>query len=83
MVNTFWLVLGVVIVVAIISDMVVKIVKASKSGAKNQGRVNDLEEQVQDMEADLQDARSRIEVLEKIVTDEKYDLKREINDLAN
>lgn len=83
MVSSFWGVIGVIVVVAILSDMVVKLVKVSKSGAKSQGRVRDLEEQVQDMEADLQDARSRIEVLEKIVTDEKYDLKREINDLAN
>lgn len=82
MASSFWLVIGVVIVVAILADMVVKIVKTAKSGAKSQGRVDDLEEQLHDMEADLQDARNRIEVLEKIVTDDKYDLKREINDLA-
>ena len=40
-------------------------------------------EQVHDLENDLQDARHRIEVLEKIVTDQKYDLSREINDLAS
>ncbi len=81
--SSFWLVVGCVIVVAVIGDTIVKIIKASKSGSKHQGRIDDLEEQLQDVEADLQDARSRIEVLEKIVTDEKYDLKREIDDLAN
>jgi len=81
--SSIWLVIGVIVVVAIISDTIVKIVKASKSGSRYQSRIDDLEEHVQDVEADLQDARARIEVLEKIVTDEKYDLKREINDLAN
>ena len=81
--SSFWLVVGCVIVVAVIGDTIVKIIKASKSGSKHQGRIDDLEEQLQDVEADLQDARARIEVLKKIVTDEKYDLKREIDDLAN
>ncbi len=83
MASSFWVVIGVIVVVAIISDMVVKIVKANKSGSKHQSRIDDLEEHVQDVEADLQDARNRIEVLEKIVTDQQYDLKRELNDLVN
>ena len=45
--------------------------------------MEDLEEQVHDLEGDLQDARHRIEVLEKIVTSQKYDLGREIDDLPS
>ncbi|MBL6691487.1 MAG: hypothetical protein ISP91_13955 [Pseudomonadales bacterium] len=83
MASSFWIVIGIIVVAAIIGDTIVKIVKASKSGSKHQARIDELEEHVQDVRADLQDARARIEVLEKIVTDEKYDLRREINNLAN
>lgn len=34
-----------------------------------------------DLEAELDDLRGRIEVLEKIVTDEKYQLHRQISEL--
>lgn len=81
--SSFWLFVGCVILVPVICDAIVKIYKASKSSPEHQGRINDLEEQLQDAEADLEDALVRIEVLEKIVTDEKYDLKREIDGLAN
>ena len=61
-----------------------KIIKAAKSGGKvgNQKLV-DLEADLESIEADLDDARQRIVVLEKIVTDEKYDLGKKIDDLAN
>ena len=82
MASSFWIFLGIVIVVGIISDTVVKIIKAAKSGGGKFGvRVEDLEEVVNDLEQDLGDARQRIEVLEKIVTDQKYDLGREIDGL--
>ena len=35
----------------------------------------------EDYVAQIDELRARIEVLEKIVTDEKYDLQRQINDL--
>ncbi len=76
--STFWVFLGVVIVVSVVADSIVKIVKASTSGGSKQ-----LRERVQDLEEDLEDSMRRIEVLEKIVTDEKHNLSREIDDLAN
>ncbi len=83
MASSFWTVIGVIAVVAIIGRTIVAIIKASNSGGKFKPRMTDLEEQVHDLESDLQDARQRIEVLEKIVTDQKYDLGREIDDLAS
>ena len=80
----FWAFLGVVLVTGIIVNGVVKIIKAAKSGGGKSGlRIDDMEEQVHDMEADLADTRKRIEVLEKIVTDQRYDLSREINNLSD
>jgi len=83
MASSFWTVIGLIAVVAIIGRTIVAIIKASNSGGKFKPRMTDLEEQVHDLESDLQDARQRIEVLEKIVTDQKYDLGREIDDLAS
>jgi hypothetical protein len=37
----------------------------------------------EDVLAELDQLRSRVEVLEKIVTDEKYDLNQELNRLEN
>ena len=81
----FWLFLTIIVVLSIIGDFVVKIVKASKSkhGSKETvATLKDLELEMADMEQDLEDARARIEVLEKIVTDDKYQLNKDINDLA-
>lgn len=83
MASSFWTVIGLIAVVAIIGRTIVAIIKASNSGGKFKPWMTDLEEQVHDLESDLQDARQRIEVLEKIVTDQKYDLGREIDDLAS
>ena len=84
MAASFWAVIGVICVVAILTDGVVKIVKAAKSGGgKYRDRVEDLEDMVHDLSEELKEARGRIEVLEKIVTDQKYDLGREIDDLAS
>ncbi len=83
MLSSFWTAIAVIAIVAILSNMVIKIVTANKgSGAASQ-RVDQLEQTVDDLSADLVDARSRIEVLEKIVTDQRYDLGREIDDLAS
>ena len=46
-----------------------------KSRAKVAGKLDPA------MQRDLEDLRTRVEVLEQIVTDEKYDLAKEINRL--
>ena len=84
MASTFWMGITAIVVVAIISDTIVKIIKAAKSGGgKYAERVQDLEAEVVGLRADIDEYRQRIEVLEKIVTDQKYDLVRQIDDLAS
>lgn len=85
--NTFWVMLGVIAIIAVIAEGIVKIIKAS---SQNKGTKKEAEKQLVDMESDLlqaqddiDDARQRIEVLEKIVTDEKYQLNKKFDDLAN
>ena len=82
MASPMWVAIGAIAICAIIGRTVVKIISASKSSGKFSTRADDLEEQVNDLAHDLTDARQRIEVLEKIVTNQKYDLGREIDDLA-
>ncbi len=84
MLTGFWAFLGTVVILSVIGDSIVKIIKASKSGASKQssGRMDDLESDMGELEKDLEDARERIVVLEKIVTDDKYQLNKDINDLA-
>jgi 5-bromo-4-chloroindolyl phosphate hydrolysis protein len=79
-----WVIVGIIVVCAIIIDGVVKIIKAAKSGGGKDvnKKFGDLEADLATFEQDLDDARQRIEVLEKIVTDEKYDLGKKIDDLA-
>ena len=79
--STFWVFLTIIVGLSVIGDFVVKIVKASKH-KRGSKELNDLESAIAVMEQDLEDARSRIEVLEKIVTDDKYQLNKDINDLA-
>lgn len=81
--STFWIVIGVISVVAIITDARVKMAKASRSGTGFNERVCDLEEELHDLKTELSESRQRIEVLERIVTDEKIDLGRQIDDLAS
>ena len=82
MVSSMWAAIGVICVCAIIGNTIVKLVQTSRSGSRFDTRVADLEQQVDDLAGDLKDARQRIEVLEKIVTDQRYDLGRQIDDLA-
>lgn len=83
--STFWIFVGVVVVTAIISDTVVKIIKAAKTGSPKEmkDRIFELEEDLALMEQELEDSKRRLEVLEEIVTDEKQNLSRKIDDLAN
>ena len=83
MASSMWAAIAVIAVVAITGRTVVAIIKASNSGGKFKSRMEDLEDQVHDLETNIQDARHRVEVLEKIVTSQKYDLGREIDDLPS
>jgi 5-bromo-4-chloroindolyl phosphate hydrolysis protein len=83
--SNFWIFLTAIVALSIIGDFVVKIVKASNSKQGSKVAVEtmkDLEAELAVMEQDLEDARARIEVLEKIVTDDRYQLNKDINDLA-
>lgn len=84
MASSLWIMIMVIVVTAIVCDSVVKIVRTAKSGGgKANERIEDLEEEVHFLKGELDDARGRIEVLEKIVTDQKFDLGRQIDDLAS
>lgn len=83
--SSFWIFLTVIVGLSVIGNFVVKIVKASKSkhgSNETVAMIKDLESEIAGMEQDLEDARARIEVLEKIVTDDRYQLNKDINDLA-
>lgn len=79
--SAMWITIGAIAICGIIGGVISDIVKSGRT--KVGDRMRDLEDQVQDLEADLLDAKKRIEVLEKIVTDSKYDLGRQIDDLAS
>jgi len=75
--------LGIALVFWCIGDAIVRIIKAAsanKGGGTVGQRVADLETDLAELEQDLRDARQRIEVLETIVTDEREDLRRKIDD---
>ncbi|MFP6807374.1 MAG: hypothetical protein VB957_09345 [Pseudomonadales bacterium] len=81
---TFYTVVGVIAVCYILMKGVVEIIKVAKgSGKVANKKIDEFGTDLASLEQDLEDARQRIEVLEKIVTDEKYDLKKKIDDLAN
>ncbi|MFT7243458.1 MAG: hypothetical protein ACI82A_000802 [Candidatus Azotimanducaceae bacterium] len=73
-----WASIAVIAIVAIISKAVVSIT----SGRGNRRHTKGLEQDIVTLENDLEDAIQRIIVLEKIVTDGKHTLRREIDDLA-
>lgn len=77
-----WIMIGVIAVCSIVARTVVKLASSSKTGASATARLDALQQQLEDVQQDLDDARGRIEVLEKIVTDQKYDLGRQIDNLA-
>lgn len=74
--------LGVGFVFWCIGDAVVRIVRASKGGgSKVNTRLEDLESDLAAVEQELEEARERIVVLEKIVTDDRGDLRKQIDGL--
>lgn len=69
-------------IVALICWAIIELVNGPKGKKKNQKEA----EQVNlnnDLEREVAAMRDRIETLEKIVTDEKYSLNREFEDLKN
>lgn len=59
-----------------LSRAIVRIITASKGASPvKMSHVEDLEEEMEEL-------RERIEVLEKIITDQKYQLEKEFRDLA-
>ena len=84
-ISGFWLAICIIVVVSVVADAVVKITRNSRSGASKQlsERVDELESDLAAIAQDLVDARERIVVLEKIVTDDKANLSRQIDDLVS
>ena len=69
-----------IVIVAVICWAIVELVNGSK-GKKKDKKDADQINLTNDLERDMAIMRERIEVLEKIVTDEKYDLNRKFDDL--
>ncbi|QPG04989.1 hypothetical protein IT774_12640 [Salinimonas marina] len=65
-------------IVAIVASVIYKIVEAG-CRVRQSKRTSDA--RTEQYEAEIAELRERIEVLEKIVTDESYDLKRQFKDL--
>lgn len=83
--SSMWVAIGVIAVATIVGKTIVSIIEikgANPDGYFKPGNEG-LQQQLHDLKSDLQDARHRIEVLEKIVTNQKFDLAREIDDLAS
>ena len=81
--SSFWIAIGAIAITAILVRGIVSIVAVSRSpSSKASERIEDLETQVDKLEDDLSDALERIKVLEAIVTDKRFDLKQQIDDLA-
>ncbi|MFT4789298.1 MAG: phage shock protein B [Paraglaciecola sp.] len=69
-----------VLIVAIVCWAIVKLVNGPK-GKKKDKKEADQINLANSLERDMAVMRERIETLEKIVTDEKYDLNRQFDDL--
>ncbi|WP_371192622.1 hypothetical protein [Glaciecola sp. SC05] len=73
-----------IIIIAIICSMIVTLVKTFKKGDQvsklTQAKISDYESNVEQKLIAMQE---RIEVLEKIVTDEKYHLNKAFSDLKD
>jgi phage shock protein B len=64
-------------IVALVCWAIVELVNGPKSKKKNANQINT----TNDLEREVKAMRERIETLEKIVTDEKYDLNSQFDDL--
>jgi hypothetical protein len=82
--NNPWIIVFVAGIIWALADGIVKIIRASKQsggGQRTAARFDDLASDMAVLEQALLDARQRIEVLEKIVTDGKYQLHQDIDNL--
>lgn len=70
---------GYVTAIAIVAIIGWVLVEITTSGRKKRADMNDKEKA--EMQKEIANLKSRIEVLEQIVTDEKYDLKKQFKDL--
>jgi hypothetical protein len=64
-------------IVALVCWAIVELVNGPKSKKKDANQINT----TNDLEREVKTMRERIETLEKIVTDEKYDLNSQFDDL--
>jgi phage shock protein B len=69
-----------IVIVAVICWAIVELVNGPKGKKKDKKNVDQIN-LANDLERDMAIMRERIETLEKIVTDEKYDLNRQFDDL--
>ena len=69
-----------IVIVAIVCWAIVELVNGSKNKKKDKKDAEQVN-LASDVERQLAAMRERIETLEKIVTDEKYDLNRQFDDL--
>jgi hypothetical protein len=67
-------------IVALVCWAIVELVNGPK-GKKKDKKAADQVNQTHDLEREVAAMRDRIETLEKIVTDEKFDLNRQFDDL--
>jgi hypothetical protein len=69
-----------IVIVGLICWAIVELVNGPKGKKKDKKDANQIN-LANDLERDMAIMRQRIETLEKIVTDEKYDLNRQFDDL--
>ena len=72
-----------IIIVAIVAGAITSIIKVLKDNSHSKGTEKRFQSHEQQVEERLQTMQARIETLEKIVTDEKYDLNREFSNLKD
>jgi Tfp pilus assembly protein PilN len=72
---SFWTAIVIIVIAAIVGDVLGKRYKSRETAASAE-RLDALEEKLEALDADL---RERVQVLERIVTDRKEDLKRQFD----
>lgn len=71
---SFWTAIVTIIAIVFLADIIAKFMKAKSSSRKDDAELEAALKQVEELE-------KRIRVLERIVTENKFDLKNEINKL--
>jgi phage shock protein B len=69
-----------IVIVGLVCWAIVELVNGPKGKKKNKKDADQIH-LANDLERDMVNMRERIETLERIVTDEKYDLNRQFDDL--